>query len=809
MFKIPDNSILLIPGNLHLPVYKEIYQQKHNCLHIEVYPLETYIDSFLLKKESSQIEILYAYQKALQNLEESNAFYASRNDVDFLNALLSFVRLSKMYRLKNFPQNTQKDKDLLEMVQKVQDIPLKEDQISEIKKSPIPFDQIYILKKEYNEVQSFWVHFFIENKAHWIENETEQAKKYWSAANARKEIEVTANEIIDQNYKAEDIFIALAEEKDQFVLSQIFDAHQIPYTFLNETTKSQIPAQWCACLKFIRHKCEETYLDVLKTVYPQSSLSVQSYLALFENVRLNQMQYEPNSLVHEDTFMEYQRLETECMQWISSHAFIKEWNLENLESVGQAIQNVLPNPNEEDILAFDSITQTIAQANPYLKSESDLSLLIQYIERFQPKLPLKSIKGVLIGQRQDISCLRPIVFYVGAHAKVFPNLSFHSGIFDENYLANTDFIPLQDRLQKQRKQIFECLSQPKILYVLVPQSDYRGKSFETSHEMNDWMKQRPQFKAIKDPSFIQPPTFNVSKENSQQLFFKDQMYHSSYSRLHTFKDCPLKHYLRYGLALKSKREKEPIQIRKEFLEKILQTAHLLKNKQYQELTYEDVLHLVENEFHFAMKLFPQKKSWFKEQIYEYAFRIHTLLDQLNILETKWHLQALNKEYQISENSNYKDIQIEMKGALQAYDAWAASFLLMTPDHPDPTQPIGSYDLSMNQKAEEHHALDVSYRTALPTYKEPTEIHLDQQALENTVLDNWKIQNIPDDVQNDVLKKIKKKTPTYQQQQEKLNENLQTVLENIEEGNISPFHSPNACVHCPYKAICRNSAKGCE
>ena len=806
MFTIPDHSILIVPSSMHLPFYKEIYSQKQNCLDIELFSLETFIDSFLLKKEKETIELLYSYRQALQDLKETNAFYSSRNDVDFLTTLLAFMRLIKLYKIENLPRFNKKEKDLYEIIQKVNPIALKEDQV--IQKDKIPFDHIYILKKEYNEVQSYWVSFLIQNQAHWLESKTEQTKYYWSCANVRKEMEIIANEILNKEYRAEDIFIALTNDHERYVLSQIFDAHQIPYTFLKSDTVSKIPEQWNACLKYVRHACMDTYLEVVKTLYPKSGQCVCQYHEMFKNVQLKDMDYQENALIDESTFLSYQELEQDCLKWESSHSFIKEWNMESFASIASAIQNIAPNPSEEDLAAFDSIVSTIAYSQPYLKNTEDLSFLIQYLEHVSSPSKLSSIKGVLIGQRQEISALRRITFYVGAHAKVFPGLHLYNGLFNEAYLAKTSFPALQDRLQEQRTQIFTGLSQPEILYVLLPQSDYQGKSFEASYELNDWMHHKPEFKALRDPSFIIPPTFEVSSENSQQLFFKDQMYQSSYSRIHAFNDCPLKHYLRYGLALKADYEKDPLQIRKDFLERILQKARILKQKQYKELTKEDVRELIEEEMQFARSIFVQKESWFQEQIQEYTFRIHALLEQLNILETQWHLQALNKEYQIQENKNFNDVQVEMKGALQAYDAYAANFLLFD-ETIDPTHPLGSFQLSLKSKCENHKALNVSYRTTQPEYKENLESCLDRSTLEDMVVDGWKLQDLPDEVEDPILKRIKKKTPTYSDRQKQLEESLDFVLEKIEEGTIAPSHGKDACLYCPYKAICRNSAKGSD
>ena len=804
MLLIPDHSILIVPSALHLPFYKEIFSQKQNCLDIELFSLDTFIDSFLLKKEKEPIEILFEYKQALQDISEKNAFYSSRNDVDFLNTILSFVRMKKLFSIESLPKSTKKEKDIYEILEKVMNIPLKEDET--IQQDQIPFDQIYILKKEYSPEQAFWIDFLIQNKAHWLESNQTQTKKYWSCANARKEMEIVANEILNKEYKAEDVFIALENNADRYVLSQILKAHQIPYTFLSSDVVSLIPDQWIACLKYVHRPCLDTYLDVVKTLYPKSGQCVLEYHELFKDIHLNGMEYEENALISEETFQTYQQLEQECLRWEYAHAFIQDWKLDHLETLGQSIQNITPNPSEEDMAAFDGIVQAIAYAKPYLKTEDDITFFIQYLEHTKPKTSLNSIQGVLIGKRSDLSALRPIAFYIGAHAKVFPGLRIQNGLFNEAYLAKTTFTPLQERLQNQRKQIFTGLSQPEILYVLLPQSDYQGKSYEASYDMNDWMQTKPKFIPLKDPSFIVPPTFEVPSDHAKELFFKDNTYRSSYSRIHTFQDCPLKHYLRYGLSLQPNYEKDPLQIKKAFLEKILQKAKLLKTKSYQELSYEDVKHLIEEEMQFAQKIFVQKQAWFEEQTQEYAFRIHALLEQLNVLETKMHLKLLNSEYQIQENKSFHDVQVEMKGSLQAYDAFAADYLVFD-DASDPTHPVGSFQLSLKPTCKEHTALNVSYRTTQPEYKENLETTLNTQMLEESIVRGWKLQDLPDGVSNPLLKTIQKKVPTMRTCQEKLSQSLDTMLEGIEAGQIAPSHSNAACIYCPYKAICRNSAKG--
>ena len=110
MIQIPDNSTILAPATLHLSLYKEILKQKKDCLGIQVLTLSSWLSSFYHGQNKSDIEILYLYKDALKNVSLSNAFYSSKEDYDFLNACLDFIKMAKTYQIHDFPCSTQKKK---------------------------------------------------------------------------------------------------------------------------------------------------------------------------------------------------------------------------------------------------------------------------------------------------------------------------------------------------------------------------------------------------------------------------------------------------------------------------------------------------------------------------------------------------------------------------------------------------------------------------------------------------------------------------------------------------------------------------
>ena len=163
MIQIPDNSTILAPANLHLSLYKEILKQKKDCLGIQVLTLSSWLSSFYHGQNKSDIEILYLYKDALKNVSLSNAFYSSKEDYDFLNACLDFIKMAKTYQIHDFPCSNQKEKDLHEILNLLYPIQLKEDQTQDVLSSLPDLENIYILKKEYSQLDSYWIQVLIDH----------------------------------------------------------------------------------------------------------------------------------------------------------------------------------------------------------------------------------------------------------------------------------------------------------------------------------------------------------------------------------------------------------------------------------------------------------------------------------------------------------------------------------------------------------------------------------------------------------------------------------------------------------------------
>ncbi|HAM31095.1 MAG TPA: hypothetical protein DCP49_06665, partial [Erysipelotrichaceae bacterium] len=212
MISIPDRSIILAPGALHLSLYDTIYKQKGNCLNIQINTISTYIHSLTSPNEKSEIEILYAYKQALSTLDETNAFASSKDDPDFLKTCLDFIREITLYDVHDFPDTTRKEKSLKQIIDRLLPIDAGFLSAKDLEKLPVPFERIWILKTDLSVQEQYWADFLLARGAHRLCGENEKEKiRYWSCANARKEMEAAAQTILERQWRADEVFIAVAE----------------------------------------------------------------------------------------------------------------------------------------------------------------------------------------------------------------------------------------------------------------------------------------------------------------------------------------------------------------------------------------------------------------------------------------------------------------------------------------------------------------------------------------------------------------------------------------------------------------------
>lgn len=839
MTQIPDNSTILAPATLHLSLYKEILKQKKDCLGIQVLTLSSWLSSFYHGQTKSDIEILYLYKEALKNTSLSNAFYSSKEDYDFLNACLDFIKMAKTYQIHNFPCSTQKEKDLNEILNLLYPIELKEDQTQDVLSSLPDLENVYILKKEYSQLDNYWIQVLMDHGAKWLgENQLCQTH-YYSVANTRKQMEVIANLIIENDYLADDIFIALNNVSDESVLTQILTAHKIPFTTMQETHITSIYNEWISYLTWIKDMDLKSFINLIQTLYPHDNYLIQYYTLFPEKFfkfepHLSIISYEENEIINSYQFESYQRLEQQALEWIHNHAFL--FHALDFIEIAKHIQNLHEHVSKEDLNAFNDVMSLIQDVHTHIHNADDLDILIHQIQNLSANQKANTIEGVLIGSRQDITSLRPIVFLTGTNANAFPSLKLHSGIFDEAYVKSTSLPSLETRIQNQQTQIFDCLSLCETLYILYPQSDYQGKNYESSSEIENWIQTKPKFITTPDSFNWTTPNIDLNETSAKAIFFKDNHFKGSISRLESYARCPFSHALKYGLYLKEKEDITDIRIRGSILHHVLEM--ISKDKQdYTSLSKEEIYQYVRKEFAFAKKVLLQQVTWFNSQIEEITDKLVLIFEQLHSFETNWHMNIDKQEHKFSYSYPWNEYTIDLYGYIDRIDSSNTSFCIFDYKSSDKDInlnefesglalqlatytlaykkesnliPVGCFYIALRTSPETLTYGKLNYRKKVPELNVINESDMLETFTKNRKLKGWHFSDASiycDDIKQ--YMPVKKTNPALETIKSEWSQVIDSLLEDISSGQALPNHVKDVCKYCAYRSICRNSANEVE
>lgn len=839
MIQIPDNSTILAPATLHLSLYKEILKQKRDCLGIQVLTLSSWLSSFYHGQTKSDIEILYLYKEALKNTSLSNAFYSSKEDYDFLNACLDFIKMAKTYQIHKFPCSTQKEKDLNEILNLLYPIQLKEDQTKDVLSSLPNLENVYILKKEYSQLDNYWIQVLMDHGAKWLgENQLCQTH-YYSVANARKQMEVLANLIIENDYLADDIFVALNNASDESVLTQILTAHKIPFTTIQETHITSIYNEWISYLTWIKDMDLKSFINLIQTLYPHDNYLIQYYTLFPEKFfkfepHLSIISYEENEIINSYQFESYQRLEQQALEWIHNHAFL--FHALDFIEIAKHIQNLHEHVSKEDLNAFNDVMSLIQDVHTHIHNADDLDILIHQIQNLSVNQKANTIEGVLIGSRQDITSLRPIVFLTGTNANAFPSLKLHSGIFDEAYVKSTNLPNLETRIQNQQTQIFDCLSLCETLYILYPQSDYQGKNYESSSEIENWIQTKPKFITTPDSFNWTTPSIDLNETSAKAIFFKDNHFKGSISRLESYARCPFSHALKYGLFLKEKEDITDIRIRGSILHHVLEM--ISKDKQdYTSLSKEEIYQYVRKEFAFAKKVLLQQVTWFNSQIEEITDKLVLIFEQLHSFETNWHMNIDKQEHKFSYSYPWNEYTIDLYGYIDRIDSSSTSFCIFDYKSSDKDIkiddfekglslqlatytlayekesnliPVGCFYVALRTTPETLTYGKLNYRKKVPELSITNEFDILETFTKNRKLKGWHFSDASiycDDIKQ--YMPVKKANPALETIKSEWSQVIDSLLEDISSGQALPNHVQDACKYCAYRSICRNLANEVE
>lgn len=796
MRALPTSGTILAPASNHLQLYHQLFQANGPCSGLQVLTLETFVSQLVPFQNLSAGQKLFEAAKALETLDPGNTFASSFKDADFLRSILDFQAKSILYGAHGLKPENKREQDLKDVLDALSGLLEPEKKIRQSLTDQTAgqddslFQDLYILDTEYTGKSAILKDMLLEKGARLLRGDVSAARNCLSAANIRKCMEVCARDIIEKNIAAQDVLIVLADDKDRTVCAQILDSFQIPYTFLHPQAVSHIPAQFASVFQYLARPGRSTWLAMITSLYPATSKWVREYYDLFETRRdLHAIDYQDNAVISPKQWMEWLDLEDRASQWEHAHSFMKEWSLDSLEQIAQTIQNIHAEPTREDIQAMDAILSLYAKVKDHLKSPEEIELLARLCESVSAVHTPDTISGVRIGNRKDLSCLEKHVYYIGPHAGLFPNLEVSSGLLDETIAQRSGWPSLSDRLAGQRKTLYSILDSPESLTVILPQSDYSGRSLQSSFELEKWLDMSPAFQSLPDISIW--TAWHFAAPASQAYTSLETV-----NSLQKFKSCPLKHYLQYGLHLK-KPYVPDLSGGPKLIQEVLRKAVILEKRTFAGLEHDDLLRLVETEYAFARQIFPAMAAAFDSLVLEQTAVLENMMKSLKLFETDLHLKLLQQEMPVPAS-----MASSLSGSLNGFSYGSADFTVYGQTDGQMSDPVAGFRLDCSLKAAEYPALKVNYRKVQPEFTESRVGTARQEQIFRTVRDGFTVQDLPEN-QHPLLDEVISKKHTFAEKQEILQQSLDAFLAGQE--TIEPVHEGGACKGCPYSRICRNAS----
>lgn len=809
--KIEDNTILIAPGALHLRLYEEIDKQKGSCMNITVLSLEAYLNRHLPKQKPSTASVLYEFAQALEDLNPKNTFYSSRKDYDFLRDCHRFMTNVQLYDLKNFPTDTARERDLLEIIERLSKIELW------VKKAKdLPFldaSRVRILTTPRDSLSEYWVQLLFSKGAQPLDTPKHRRFYYWATSNPYKEMEVCADAIVNNRLEAQSVMVALSNPSERYALAQAFVSRKIPFTFYNQENNSLVLAKWKAALEYIAHPNQEKLMHLLKVMFPTTGYDLRRYLELYPQAdsNLQNIEYEDNPLLGPTQFTALQTLEMQCTAWKKKLVEIQNWTIDSFEEIGQLIMDQIPDPTEDDIRIFQGVLDSWSQVHKFILKPEDLNLFIRSLDTLHPSAALSELKGVLVAEKEQISALHEHIFCIGMDAKSFPGSSQDNGIFGEEYLSKLDYPSLEERMEEKLKSLKSAFMAPKDMYFLYAQSDYEGKSIESSHELNTWLEVFPKFKAAAQTSINIKPSFSIDHLKSKVFFESDDQVLTTKSRqLSSYEECPLKNLLHYGLHLKKPIiAKEILSLQSSLIGNTMQQSLLEYGKPFYELSFSQVEALVQKSFSFPKRILPSKTQEIEALTKLTAQELFWIFEQLKPICTEMNLTIVEGDYQVNLAQQMEGLPIQIVGTLASglhshavfnvYPKSEEGFSTMN-------APFGTIDFGLSPKAQTHTAFILSYKggAAQANAYPMNAKQAGAKSIESFLKESFVAQNFGSPLPG-LMQSVAKAVPTYQQKEDKLLNKAQSYAKGIVKNEFAPLHKPQACARCSFRAICRNAA----
>lgn len=621
---IKENTTIVAPTYLHNTIREQLLQQLGVGRGILISSL-----SQLLEEDTSD-ELLFLYYQSLKSLyEKLSIFKSSISSPSFLQEIITLIKHMKQYSIscEQLPKNNAIQKELATIVMHL--FPLS-NQIKQQKAFQRLLKQaenhaLYLVDGYRDHYEERIYQTLLKEGAILIPfPKKAPTKEYYTALNKREECECCAQYIIANDLIAEDVMITLLNPEYLPFIKMLFHHYQIPYQMISsfDQKDSLLKTQYLALLNYVIQPNNTNSIALIASnllFHPHQEDAIQ-YLKIYgksltDSFHLLDSVSLQGDIIEERELIRLQRLEEHARavqeQWLTVLAPLQQ--LSTLLELCKSIDDILVAHHtfheKEDYHLMIAIRDCVLQASHHLTKKEDLPFIAKIIAQLRvPKS--NEMQGVLISDLTHPFDERPYHFILGCTQKNYPATPTFQGVFQEDYYEAIGYPSLEERYQLHCRGIAHLFHNCDHLIASYPLSTFDGKANESALEIEQHMPSAKSYpyqghyeEISRSPS--------ITRELAMKLYLKKDTLYGSISSFERYASCPYAYFLRYGLQLK-----EPIDHQFNaakagtLIHHVFETLVKKYGKPYWKATQDEIQTLLKNNIQDMRALYPNRSSYF-------------------------------------------------------------------------------------------------------------------------------------------------------------------------------------------------------
>ncbi len=857
-------SIIIAPVHLHMDLQSELIKKanKETLIGYNIIDFHTFIMEYAHNSYLENLNALYEIHSVLKD-KTSSLFKDLLHTSGFQKELMRIANeiYSNGATIEELPEKTSTQKELKHALTYIENLNFASkafkaayENIKNVEDfSDVTFVNIYPSNYYEREIMKYMMDKGATCEIRVVEPED---ITYYCALNERTEVELIAQKIVslvkEEKVSLDTIQVLVPDTSYNAFMEQVFARYNIPYYNMNETINCSGENALKSLLTFLGSR----RIEDLKAFMYSPLINIP-----YANELINYM--EAFEMEYDDLFKEFNKVSLIDFEKEVFNNYRKS-DLEYLEEGAKKAQDVLV-PMIENVLSDNLYVFAMNIYNLFVNNERLSENDTQYLSAFRNHMiPLKKalssfsiddglsyledelvslqIKPKRMSQMVKISTYtnpylgNEYTFVLGASQSTYPAFNALSGIFDETLVEDLENYPtLDERYQRRQDELKNSFSVSKHLSISYAQSDFAGKTRESSLELELAFKlteRKPHLIEPKENDTYEYPTHTLDAELAKSVLIKDQAIFGSISSIEIFFQCPYRYFLKSGLHIPDLRKLSVDESAFGSLShKVLEDGVNTHGKEYVNISEKELDSFLDEEFTAYETLYPAKS---------HAITLMKKITKKNMLKSlnalkdmEEHTRFIPKgtEYEFSKDYLEHDgITLHLKGYIDRYDTNFNGYRIIdykSSDHVFSLRnfhagqllqlmtyativeeiesakiPYGMYYWSLANKTVD----DEPYGWVSRKYElEEVVTEPDTPRLSGYTFDDPQIDmNTLDDDMNHLKKTSKPRT--YAELKEDLLNIYRYFIEKLEAGTITCAPTAGACRYCHYQRICNFKGK---